>query len=166
MKTKLLTLIGILLFGSCLTAQVNPHAIGLRLNGDGSGNGAEISYQHGFGDGNRLEVDFGGRRHKNWRHAGLFVGYHWVWNITDGLNWYVGPGAAIGFYDSYDYHSGYNDDGLTLAIGGQIGIEYDFNSMGAPILLSLDARPLWEVWDYYDYHNFGYGAALSVRYTF
>ena len=163
MKTKLLTLLGVFLFGICLTAQVNSHAIGLRLNGDGNGNGAEISYQHGLGDGNRLEFDLGGRSHKYWHHYGLFVGYHWVWNITDGLNWYVGPGAAIGSYQSRDK---YWDDGITLAIGGQIGIEFDFNSMGAPILLSLDARPLWEIWDYNEYNNFGYGAALSVRYTF
>ena len=66
MKTKLLTLSAILLFGMTLSAQVNPHAIGLRLNGDGYGNGAEISYQHGFGDANRLELDFGGRSHKDW----------------------------------------------------------------------------------------------------
>jgi hypothetical protein len=145
-----------------VTAQVNPHAIGLRLNGDGRGNGAEVSYQHGFGDANRLELDFGGRSHKNWRHFGIFAGYHWVFNLTDGLNWYVGPGAALGSYQSRDNY----DDGLTLAVGGQIGIEFDFNSMGAPILLSLDARPLWEVWEYYEYNSFGYGAALSIRYTF
>jgi hypothetical protein len=144
------------------TAQVNPHAIGLRLNGDGRGNGAEISYQHGFGDANRLELDFGGRSHKYWRHFGIFAGYHWVFNLTDGLNWYVGPGAALGSYQSRDNYDG----GLTLAIGGQIGLEYDFNANGAPLLLSLDARPLWEVWEYYEYYAFGYGAALSIRYTF
>ncbi|MBL7899579.1 MAG: hypothetical protein JNJ99_13655 [Crocinitomicaceae bacterium] len=143
-------------------SQVNPHAIGLRLNGDGRGNGAEISYQHGFGDANRLELDFGGRTHRHWRHFGVYAGYHWVWNLTDGLNWYIGPGAAIGFYERRDW----DEDGMTLSIGGQIGLEYDFNSAGAPILLSLDARPLWEIWDYYEYYNFGYGAALSVRYTF
>lgn len=144
------------------TAQVNANAIGLRFNGDGRGNGVEVSYQHGFGDANRLELDFGGRSHKNWHHFGIFAGYHWVWNLTDGLNWYIGPGAGIGFYQSrFNY-----DDGVTLAIGGQIGLEYDFNTMGAPILVSLDARPLWEVWEYYDYYAFGYGAALSVRYTF
>ena len=143
-------------------AQVNPHAIGLRLNGDGRGNGAEISYQHGLGDANRLEVDAGGRSHKNWHHFGIFFGYHWVFNLTDGLNWYVGPGAALGSYRSRDYY----DDGMTLAIGGQLGIEYDFNAHGTPLLIGLDARPLWELWDYYEYYNFGYGAALSIRYTF
>jgi len=162
MKIKLLTITGLLFLGLATSAQVNPNAIGLRLNGDGRGNGAEISYQRGFGDKNRLELDLGGRSHKNWNHFGIFVGYHWVWNITDGLNWYVGPGAALGSYQSRD---GW-DDGITLAIGGQLGLEYDFSSAGAPILLSIDIRPLWEVWEYNEYYNFGYGAALSVRYVF
>ena len=161
--------LGFLLFSTfSLTAQVNPHAIGLRFNGDGRGNGAEISYQHGFGSSNRLELDFGGRSHKNWRHFGVFAGYHWVWNLTDGLNWYIGPGAALGSYQSRweKNHQYYDEGGLTLAVGGQIGLEYDFNSAGVPLLLSLDARPLWELWTYYEYYNFGYGGALSLRYTF
>lgn len=162
MKIKYILFAAFFTLTLSLNAQVNPHAIGLRLNGDGRGNGAEISYQHGFGDANRLEIDLGGRSHKNWRHYGIFVGYHWVWNLTDGLNWYIGPGAALGSYQSRDNY----DDGLTLAVGGQIGLEYDFNSAGAPILISLDARPLWEVWDYYEYNSFGYGAALSIRFTF
>lgn len=160
MKKSLTLIFLFIVFGSY--SQVNPHAIGLRFNGDGLGNGAEISYQHGFGSANRLELDFGGRSHKHWRHFGVFAGYHWVFNLTDGLNWYVGPGAAIGMYNSRDNY----DDGLTLAVGGQIGIEYDFNANGAPILLSLDFRPIWEVWEYYEYYSFGYGGGLSVRYTF
>jgi len=170
MKINYLLLSSLLFLSINLSAQVNPHAIGLRLNGDGYGNGAEISYQHGFGDKNRLELDLGGRSHKNWGHVGLYAGYHWVWNLTQGLNWYIGPGAAIGSYRSrYDKNDPYYENGITLAIGGQIGIEYDFSSHGAPILLSLDARPLWDVFYYYDYNrydHFGYNAALSIRYVF
>lgn len=162
MKLKSTFLSIILAVSFIASSQVNPHAIGLRLNGDGRGNGAEISYQHGFGSSNRLEIDLGGRNHRHWRHFGVFAAYHWVWNLTAGLNWYIGPGAAIGSYQSRNYYA----DGLTLAVGGQIGLEYDFNSAGAPILISLDARPLWEVWDYYEYHSFGYGAAFSIRFTF
>jgi len=170
MKIKLLAITGILFCSLATTAQVNPNAIGVRLNGDGYGNGAEFSYQRGFGDKNRLELDLGGRFHRNWSHVGIFAGYHWVWNITQGLNWYIGPGAAVGSYQSrYEKHEPYYDRGITLAIGGLIGIEYDFSVHGAPILLSLDARPLWEVFSYYDYNrydHFGYNAALSVRYVF
>jgi len=153
----LILIAGISLFSQ---AQVNPHAIGLRLGGDGDVNGAEITYQHGLGDANRLEFDlgFGGNDH----HSRMYLAaiYHWDWNITAGLNWYVGPGAAVGFY-TWDDHSDY----LNIGVGGQIGLEYDFNKNGAPILLSIDGRPMWDfIGD--DHSGFGWGAALGIRYTF
>lgn len=146
-------------FGYAANAQVNSHAIGLRFGGNGDVNGAELSYQHGLGDANRLELDlgFGG----NSTHNRMFLAgiYHWDWNITGGLNWYVGPGASIGYYH-YDGH----DNFLGLAVGGQIGLEYDFNTLGAPLLLSLDARPMWDFLG--DYTGLGWGASLGLRYTF
>ena len=143
-------------------AQVNPHAIGIRFKGDNHAQGAEISYQMGLGEKNRLEFDFGGRRHRNWSHFNIACIYHWVNNITDGLNWYIGPGASIGSYRSKYW----NNDGLTLAIGGQIGLEYDFNENGVPLLLSLDWRPMWGFFSYDEYDPFGYEGGLSLRYTF
>jgi hypothetical protein len=92
------------------------------------------------------------------------IDYFWqpfiigIFNIVGGLNWYIGPGASVGFY-SYDNDPGY----LNLALGGQIGIEYDFNVHGAPILLSLDARPMWDFIG--DHAGLGWGAALGLRYT-
>ncbi len=148
-------------------SQVNPHAIGLRGGSGNYGNGAEISYQHGIGSANRLEIDLGWRRHyvkghgHYHGHSALSVIYHWVWNIDGGLNWFAGLGGQVGFYNYGDYD--YND-GLTLALGGQIGIEYDFNDLGAPIQLGLDARPMWGFIG--GPRGFGYGGALSLRYTF
>ena len=87
--------------------------------------------------------------------------YQWDWNLTSGLNWYVGPGAALGFYNWDDGKT--SSSGLNLGLGGQIGLEFDFNEMGAPILLSLDARPMF---DFIGYDNgLGWGAALGVRYV-
>lgn len=150
-------------------AQVNPHAIGVRLGGGVYGQGGEISYQHGVSDMNRLEFDLGWRYGKyddngignDYSHIVFSAIYHWDWNITDGLNWYVGPGAQLGAWNYKYYDDG---DGFTLAVGGQIGLEYDFNQHGAPILLSLDSRPMWGFVG--AYRRFGYGAALGIRYTF
>ncbi len=139
-------------------AQVNPHAIGLRFGGNGDINGAELSYQHGLSESNRFELDLGfgsSKKHNRFFVAGI---YHWVWNITGGLNWYVGPGAVVGFY-SYDD----NDDYVNVGLGGQIGMEYDFNKLNAPILLSIDFRPMWDFIG--DNSGLGWGAALGVRYT-
>lgn len=139
-------------------AQVNPHAIGLRFGGNGETNGAELSYQHGLSERNRLELDLGFGANHNHHRTFLAGIYHWDWNLTDGLNWFVGPGASIGFY-SYDDHAGY----LNVALGGQIGLEYDFNRHNAPILLSLDFRPMWDFIG--DNAGLGWGTALGVRYT-
>ena len=154
----------LMLIGMFANTQVNPHAIGLRLRGDGHRNGAEISYQYGLGSTNRLEIDFGARGHKDWNHVSVAIIYHWVMNLTDGLNWYVGPGGSIGSYRS---KHNYND-GLTLAVGGQIGIEYDFSANDdVPLLLSLDWRPMWNLsGNYHNYDNFGYEGGLSIRYIF
>lgn len=149
-----------LLVASFGFSQVNPHAIGLRLNGSHEHFGGEVSYQHGLGDANRLELDLGWRSHKNWSHLSIAGIYHWVWNITDGLNWYVGPGARLGAYNGKDN----NSDSFGLAVGGQLGIEYDFNSKSVPLLLSFDIRPMWDFIG--DYGGFGYGSALGIRYTF
>lgn len=77
------------------------------------------------------------------------------------MNWYVGPGAQLGFYQN-KWNT--NDDGITLALGGQIGLEFDFNELGAPLLLSLDTRPMWGFIG--GGSGFGYGGALGLRYTF
>lgn len=155
----------ILLSLSQANAKVNPHAIGLRLGGDGDDNDVEISYQHGLSKENRLEFDlgFGGNKYHNRTFlAGI---YHWNWNIDGGFNWYVGPGAVIGLYSYKDNDKkdrDYDDDGINISIGGQIGIEYDFNRK-APILLSLDLRPMWGFVG--DNSGIGWGLAFGVRYT-
>ncbi len=161
MKKRLIILTVIISMSLSTFGQVNPHAIGLRSGGDGSINGAEISYQHGMGEANRLEFDLGFRGNKNYNNMFLSSVYQWNWNLTSGLNWYVGPGAALGFYRWNDDNT--SSSGLNLGIGGQIGLEFDFNKVGAPILLSIDARPMF---DFIGYNNdFGWGAALGIRYT-
>ena len=161
MKKRLIILTVIISMSLSTFGQVNPHAIGLRSGGDGSINGAELSYQHGMGEANRLEFDLGFRGNKNYNNMFLSSVYQWNWNLTSGLNWYVGPGAALGFYRWNDDNT--SSSGLNLGIGGQIGLEFDFNKLGAPILLSIDARPMF---DFIGYNNdFGWGAALGIRYT-
>ena len=163
---KIILLISAFIFTlNTASSQVNPHAIGIRGGLGNNGYGGEISYQHGFGSSNRLELDLGWRGNRgngnNYQHMAIYGIYHWVWNITDGLNWYVGPGARLGFYQ--DKNSS-NDDGVTLGLGGQIGIEYDFNELGAPLLIGIDTRPMWGFIG--GNSGFGYGGAFSIRYTF
>ncbi|MCR9171877.1 MAG: hypothetical protein NXI10_05260 [bacterium] len=152
-------------------------AIGLRLGATNYGNGAEISYQHGFSEKNRLELDLGMRANNHYSVLGISGIYHWKWNIDGGLNWYIGPGAQLAFFShrdnfhghgnghGHDHDDDFEESGMLLFIGGQIGIEYDFNEHGVPIQLSLDGRPMWGLLSTY-YSGPGYGGALGIRYTF
>lgn len=142
-------------------AQVNPHAIGVRLNGSHSHYGGEISYQHGFGEKNRLELDLGFRSHSSWYGSSLAAIFHWDWNIVAGLNWFVGPGLRVSHFIGRGPGNS-NDFGLSL--GGQIGLEYDFNEHDVPLLVGIDARPMHNFIGAYG--GFGYGTAVSARYTF
>jgi len=149
------------ILGMCAytNSQINPRTIGLRLGG-GSINSLEFSYQHKLKEANRLEADLAlgfGYWSGNYYSSISFGGiYHWVWNITEGLNWYVGPGAMVGLTSSSTNSS------VNLGIGGQIGIEYDFNDYKLPLLISLDTRPMWDFIGRYG--DFGWGAALGIRY--
>jgi hypothetical protein len=138
-------------------AQVNPHAFGVRLGG-GTYSGAELSYQQGIGKSNRFELDLGFGAHKDHHRTYLTGIYQWDFDVASGLSWYIGPGASIGIY-SYDDNAGY----LNIAVGGQIGLEYDFSNLGVPILLSLDARPMWDFLG--DNPGLNGGLALGIRFV-
>ncbi len=163
MKKKIAVLF--IVVSACFTAksQVNPHAIGARIGG-GAGYGIEVSYQHGLGNKNRLEFDLGLGGNSDYFRFGFSGMYHWVWNISGGFNWYVGPGAGLSFNSGKDNDSGKgNDDNyFGLAVGGQIGIEYNFDF---PLQLSLDTRPMWDFLAPTDY-GFGWGISFGIRYRF
>lgn len=145
-------------FGGTLNAQIHPHAIGLRLGGDGNINGAEISYQRRLSDINRLELDAGFGASRVHNRLTLIAIYQWVWKIDGGFNWYAGPAAGVGLY-KYSNES----DFINVGLGGQVGIEYDFNHLNNPFIISIDGRPMW---DFLGGHaGFGWGASLGIRFT-
>ncbi|MDX9769145.1 MAG: hypothetical protein RBT19_02220 [Tenuifilaceae bacterium] len=150
----------ILLFGVSLmsSAQISPKALGLRFGSDGAINGAELSYQKKMSDANRVELDLGAGFSANHSRIVALGMYHWHWNIQDGFNWFVGPGVGLGLY-TYDDADGY----FNIGLGGQIGIEYNLNTHDIPLMISVDARPMWDFLG--SRSGFGWGAALGVRYT-
>ncbi len=141
-----------------------PRAIGGRLGAfDG------VSYQHGFGDSNMLEIELGWSidgRSDFWTNAGgtrihnrmygstiqTAVTYDWIdpfgatfpWEHKGEWHWYMGVGGAGGYgWYGYSYAPGY----------GAAGIGRDWGFLGAagrvgveydfwfPLQLSLDWRP-------------------------
>lgn len=160
MKKLLLVLIAVIGITVAANAQGNNYkAIGLR-----GGYGTELSYQQPVG-GNRLEVDFGRLESLLNSYYHYFTGtvtYQWLFDlgsIVPGLGWYVGPGAGAGWYMSSYYTSG-----LTVYVGGIIGVDYKFANL--PLQVSLDFRPMYNVINHSYYSNIDYSTAFGIRYTF
>jgi hypothetical protein len=101
-----------------------------------------------------------------WDHGFRFTGLYEIHgdiNGAPGLKWYVGPGAHFGVYSERWYRDGhYYDDGdASLGIDGVLGLDYKIN--GAPINLSLDFQPSFEILNHAYFSGWG---GLGIRYTF
>lgn len=155
MKKAFLILVAVFCLGFAANAQNN---LGFRLGTD-----TEISWQKYLSDVNRLELDFGfrdlfGFKTSDYTFISISGIYQWHWNIVNQLGWYVGPGATMGFYVPKTHE---NNGKFGIALGGQIGLDYEF---AIPLQLSLDFRPMW---NFIGAHvGFGMGACLGVRYMF
>ena len=98
-----------------------------------------------------------------WGHGFRFTGLYEIHgNFADaqGLKWYVGPGAHVGFYDYHDDHN-HHIDGVYIGIDGVLGLDYKFN--GAPINISIDWQPSFEFGEYVGFAHYG---GIGFRYTF
>lgn len=159
---KLFFTLAIMFTISVAYSQNYKSAIGLRL-----GYPASISFKTFLNEKNALEAYVGFRR---WSSYGNFVNIGALYqvhndlsNVTEGLTWYYGGGAAVYFwnYDAF-YADDYNS--LNIGISGCIGLDYKF--VNAPVNLSVDWVPTFVIGDAY-YGGFrGDAGALSVRYTF
>ena len=159
MKNLILLFIVIACFSLTAEAQrISDNAIGLRL-GDNDGIGAEINYQRGLSENNRLEFGLGWRTKDNVNALKLTGLYQWVFKLDGNLNWYAGAGLVNISFDN-DF-PGDPDNETSFFIAGDIGIEYNFD---IPILISLDFRPELGFGDYND--DIDFDIALGVRYQF
>ena len=181
---NLITTIAIIC-ATVVAVMAQPRAIGARL-----GYNFEVSYQHTLTSA-MLEVDAGfspflhqkgimydedGTSYVMNYHYGraqLMVAYDWLMDIVPNLNWYVGITAGVSWgYGEFFNTPHYNKDGklityrrLGLPVGGQIGIEYNFN---IPLNLSVDWRPAVNVFGLRqgDLVPNLFNFALGVRYRF
>jgi hypothetical protein len=123
--------------------------------------GAGISLKHFFDkNAGELIAYFYGH---GFRLTGLYE-IHGPISGAQGLKWYIGPGAHIGFYDGHHGHDHdhFDDHSHThIGIDGVIGLDYKFR--GAPINVSIDWQPAFEFGDGGFYGNWG---GLGIRYTF
>ncbi|WP_452222018.1 hypothetical protein [Lacinutrix salivirga] len=164
MKKVILVFVAFLGATAMMSAQsISENAIGLRF-GDNDGFGAEVSYQRGLGDNNRLELDLGirtGNNYDGFKLAGL---YQWVWVLDGDFNWYVGAGGGVASYSFDNVPNGIDDSETFVFAAGDIGVEYNFD---IPLQLSLDFRPEIGFGDgVYGNDDLDFDIALGVRYRF
>ena len=151
------------------SAVAQPRAVGVNL-----GYGVDVSYQHGIGAKNMVDMSL---NIPMFNGIGAKVTYDWIdpfntavpWNNKGEWHWYMGVGGAAGIY-------GFHAPIWYAGVAGHIGIEYDF---WFPLQLSLDWRPniglMGYTGDMGDYeggriHFNGYGLydgiSIGVRYKF
>ncbi len=96
------------------------------------------------------------------RITGLYELHYDIAGI-DGLKWYVGPGAHIGFWND-NWKAKYPDRNSSLAIGidGVLGLDYKIKDV--PLNISFDWQPSLNIIGY-TYFEAGWGG-LGIRYTF
>ena len=128
MRRLFLILIAVL--ASVFMASAQPKALGLRAGMD-----CQLSYEHNMqGSADFLEVDLG---------AEFIYGYTVGLNAAAGYNFMlVQPKwtrkGQWGFYAGPAVKAGYLWVGGYLAVGAQVGLEYNFD---IPLQISLDIRP-------------------------
>jgi hypothetical protein len=158
MKKLLFTIIaGVALFTmsvSDVKAQDYKNAIGGRF---GSANG--VSFKTGLNKNAMLELIGNFRSSsgvKYFQVTGLYELYNPIAG-AEGLNWFYGGGATVGSMKVKGF-----DGDVYLGLNGVVGLDYKFK--GAPINLSLDWIPTFQLTPDTDFYSGDIG--LGVRFTF
>lgn len=94
--------------------------------------------------------------------SGLYEKHNFRTFDVDGLYWFYGFGAHIGFFNGENVRWGeLGKQYVAVGADAIIGMEYTFTE--APISLSLDIKPGF---NFTGYVGFWYDAAFSIRYIF
>jgi hypothetical protein len=142
-------------------AQGYENAIGLRL-----GTSQGITFKHALANDGMLELMLTSRW-GGWNFTAMYQKYAPAFN-ADGLYWYYGAGAHIGFYDGNDndknpwYDEDDDEDHVIVGIDGIIGLEYQIGEI--PFHVGLDWKPAFNLFD--EAGLWADEVALSIRYVF
>jgi hypothetical protein len=90
--------------------------------------------------------------------------FHQPISGAPGLQWYVGPGAHLGFWNTRWKDRYRRDGGTYFGVDGVLGLDYKFNK--APINASVDWQPSFSFGDGEGYGFLGNWGGISLRYTF
>ncbi|MFP4042480.1 MAG: hypothetical protein ACLFPH_09085 [Bacteroidales bacterium] len=110
---------------------------------------------------------FEGILSSRWKGFGL-TGLYEIHNRafqTERLNWYIGFGGHVGFWDGDNTNNYWGTEGesyTVIGVDGILGLEYNFEEI--PFNISIDWKPAF---NFYGYSGFwADGGAFSIRYIF
>lgn len=160
-KILVLSLVAILCLGTLVSSAQSmnsdyQNAIGVKF---GWWNGAAIDGKHFIKDNTAIEAEV-----SIFNYGAEVNGlYEWYGNFSsvEGLKWYVGGGGHVGGYNhTYAHNYPNRTSGVFFGPDGVLGVDYKFT--GAPINLSFDVQPLFDVPGMY----FNVWGGLGVRFAF
>lgn len=128
-------------------------AIGIKGGYPGYGS---LNGKHFLNSKTAIEGSIGGGTNTLWLQ-GL---YELNFSLEDGLNWYAGGGANIGFYSYKNPFNNERTSNMILGLNGIVGLEYTFEDL--PLNVALDTGPNLRI---INSLGFGWGAGLAVRYA-
>lgn len=135
------------LLGTAVAVSAQSRSSGFRIGAAG----LDAVYQHSLSKNTFIEgnfgLDFGVNNNAGFKLTGIYnmVLARPAW--TDKGSWaiYAGPGVSLGnvhdmvTYEVINDKMTFSDNGFMLALTGQIGLEYNFQS---PLQISVDLRPM------------------------
>ena len=128
-------------------------AIGVKGGYPGYGS---LNGKHFLNSKTAIEGSIGGGTNTLWLQ-GL---YELNFSLEQGLNWYAGGGANVGFYSFKNTITNERTSNMILGLNGILGIEYTFEDF--PLNVALDTGPNLRIINSF---GFGWGAGIAVRYA-
>jgi hypothetical protein len=144
----------LLISASQLKAQNYKTALGLRLSSEGPAVNNSVSIKHFLNP--KLAVE-GLFTFDKKAAIGALLEIHNPMASTDGLQWFYGAGAYLGF-DSDKTHT----DRALMGAQGIVGLDYKFANL--PLNISLDWKPELNIIDNINFEPAAVG--FSIRFTF
>jgi hypothetical protein len=157
MKRKVVFLIAFALLLSFSATKAQPYKTGLGVR---LGTFSGLTVKHFVSSKNALEGILSFR----WGGTAITGLYEWQKQIkgAPGLDWEIGLGGHIGFWDSNKYYWARDNSSAIVGLDFILGLEYTFKD--APFSIGLDWKPAFNIIG--DDHWWSDGAALSIRYNF
>ena len=152
-KTTLILFLFSILFVGSIKAQTGSsytNAVGIKFYPGG------ITFKHFLNEKNALE-GIGYFYSRGTRITGLYE-INYPISEVEGLKWYIGPGAHLGFFNSN------NGGGVSLGVDGVLGLDYKIAE--APLNISLDIQPALELANSKTDNRLNVWGGIGIRYTF